>query len=358
MSSVSILPKGANLTRYAIAQALSPDLMGAQALAAFKWGEGSAPAQMLKAAVSAGSEIPNDSWGSELRAYNAAASEFVELVRQASIVGRLAGLRRIPLSTRTFAQNGGASASWRKAGRAAPASAMSFAQQTLAPLGVTALSVITNELLKFGDSSSERVITADLVRAVTEQMDAAFIDILNAGEVDVSPAAITYGSPQIESTGYPTDDLAALIAEFEGDLASAYLVTDPLTATRLAMVKSTISDCTGCMFPDAGPRGGSVLGIPLLTSRSSPRSGSPATGQIALVDPTGIVVGDGTATVRVTRQASIELLDNPVGDGIAATTLVSLWQINAVGIAAQLTTNWHRARPGSVAVLTGCDYGA
>lgn len=339
--TVSILPKGSTFVRIAIAKAIAKgDDLGAAEFAAARWGEGSPTVRLLKAAVPAGS-TDNPAYSALYGELTQAAAEFFGLVRQVSIVGRLAGIRRVPLRTPILSQTAGVSAAWVREGKPIPVQSLEFARDSLPALSLAAITVTTDELLRFADPQAEATIRGDLVQAIADASDIAFIDPANAGVEDEQPASITNGVTPITSTGNFKADLERLVAGFNGDLTRAYLVARPEMLVQVS----------GADFPNVGARGGEIAGIPTIASRNVPLAGGDY--QMALVDPTGISWGadDGAAEIAISRQASIQLNDTPVAD--ASANMVSLWQVNAVAIRALLRENWRETRPGSVALLTG-----
>lgn len=277
---------------------------------------------------------------------NPAASEFMGLVRERTIYGRLAGLRHIPFDRRVIGIATGATGYWTGEAKPKALSKPVLAGTTLDRTKVTALIVVTEESLKATGRVGEATLQEDLVRAVAEVWDEAFIDATNAGEAGVRPASITNGATTVPGTGDPAADIEALIAAFGGDFAAAYFVMHPTMATHLAKMRSG----SAFSFPDTGPRGGSILGIPVITSRAA------AMGQIALVDPTGIVVSDQGMELKTAEHASLFMSDDPEND--AEPVLVSLWQNNLVALMAEVFTGWEVQRTDAVAVITGADYSA
>ena len=340
--TVSILPKGSAFVRGAIAIAVAKgDMLQASEYAAHRWGERSPAVSVTRAAVAGGSTAEGN-WGSALATEAAAsAAEFMTIVRRLSIVGRLAGLRRVPPITPVIAQVGGAEGAWVKEGAPIPLSNMSFERLVMPTLKVAAMCVVSEELLRSSDPSAEATIQADLVRAVVEASDAAFIDPLNAGVAAQQPASVTYGVTPIAASGVMRADIDRLVASFEGDLQSAYFVGAPKLLAQIA----------GEEFPNVGARGGEILGIPALASSGVPNNAD-AEYRLALVDPTGIVftANDGAAEIKVSRQGAIQMRDDPVTGGAP---MVSMFQVNAVAIAALLHENWQAVRPGSAALLDG-----
>ena len=294
--------------------------------------------------VSAGS-ISSGGWGAVLATPEHA--EFFAAVQQQSILGKLVGLRTVPLRTRLLTVAAGMVAYWVGRGAPKPLSKGSLAGSTLPPLKVAGLFAVTQELVRHTSQEAETLLRNDLVRAIAEELDRSFIDADNAGVVDEQPASVTNGVTPIASTGSPGSDVAALIEAFTGDLMSAAFVTDPVTAAGIALARDAGG---GFLFPDAGPRGGSILGIPLVVSRSSPRTTSG--GQLALVDASGIAYGAEGVRIAVSDRATLAMQDDPE----SPIEQVSLFQTNTAAILAEAVVNWEVQREGSVAVVSDALY--
>ena len=305
-------------------------------------GEDGAPHVIVKAAVA-----PVD--GTALVSVSAAA-EFFATVQAGAVLGKLQVVQ-VPLNTRMVSITQGTVASWVKAGSPKPISRLSLAGEVLEPRKVSAILVTTKELIERSDPKTEARFNADLQRACVELLDASFVDPSNAGVADESPASITNGVVAMGSTGNPGEDVAALVAAFNGDLASAFFITDPTTATEIALAR----DAGGSFaFPDCGARGGSIVGIPLLTSKSSPRDSSG--GNLVLLDASAVGVGVEGVRVARSEQATLQMSDTPDDPVSAATELVSLWQSNLVAFLVEVFANWKLAKPDAVAVVTGATY--
>ncbi len=297
----------------------------------------------LRSAVAAGSLGPT--WGSEIAATADAVGEFLALVRAESIVGRLA-LRRVPANTLTLRQTGPAIVYWTQEGHPIPLGKMALDRVSLQPKKCAGLIVVTDELLEFGGAEAEQLVRADLVAGTAALTDRTFLDRGNAGSAS-TPASVTYGAPATAATADPRADLVALMANFGGDLTKSVLVTDPITAAGM----------NGTQFPDVGANGGTLLGLPVLTSKASPRT--TAGGQIALIDPTGILAADAGADVQSGFEAAIQMTDSPAGDATTptgSTNVVSLYQVDCTAFRVIRYVTWQVGRTGSVAVITGAAY--
>lgn len=340
MTQVSIIPKGQAFVRATILKALvGGNYETLLRSACDRWGDHNGQL-VAKAAVSAltSAEIGN-----------VAAVEFFGLIMERSLLGRMAGLRRVPFNRRMLKMTNGSTAYWVGQGKPVPVSKPSVIGSSLEPLKVAAIICMTDESLTAAGTVAENAFQRDLERAVVDVVDQALIDASNAGVADEMPAAITYGAPTAAATGDASADIATLIDLFGGDLGSAFLVTDAVTATNMALHRTATGDKE---FPDVGARGGSILGIPLLISRASPRDSSG--GQLALIDPTGIAYGADGIDIVKSSQATLAMSDTPESEP----DLVSLWQTNTVAFKSDITANWEVQRTGSVATLTGVAWGA
>src|SRR5690606_17486464 len=183
-------------------------------------------------------------------------------VLEASIVGRLAGLRRVPFNTRLIKMTDALRGYWVSEFAPIPLSKPALQGSSLPRRKIGAIMVTSLETLESIDPKVEALFETDLRRAVVGALDEAFIAVANVGISDKTPASVTSDASPIVSSGNPAEDIRDLIADFAGDLSAAYFVTDPLTAAEIALAR----DAGGAfLFPDVGPRGGSILGIPLLT---------------------------------------------------------------------------------------------
>ena len=335
--SVSLLPPGRTFVRALIARAtvgFDPEnLMG---FARTRWGEQHAAA-VTKAAVSAlgtGNADPD-------------AREFFGLVREQSVLGRLVGLRRVPFNVRTLSVQTGARGFWVSQAKPKPLSKPALTGSSLPPLKVAAILVVTQEMLRSHDPAVESMLQDDLTRALTVVLDEALIDPDNAGLANETPASIAYGATQIAATSDFGADLRTMIGAFKGDLGYAAFVTSPEVATGIAMM----TDSGGrYLFPNVGPRGGELIGLPLLTTRADATTTSGSS--LMLLDPTGIAAALGALSIESSDAATLQMSDDPNDAGVPVEQ-VSLWQTNSAAFKAEIYANWSRQRAGSVIVLEG-----
>ena len=65
---------------------------------------------------------------------------------------------------------------------------------------------------------------------------------------------------------------------------------------------------------------------------------------------------DGQVMLDASNQASLQMDNAPTNPPTATTVMVSLWQMNMVGIRAERFINWTKRRAGAVQYITGAAY--
>jgi len=328
-------PRGRAFIRAKCAQFNGGDLENMTAFAAARW-----PAEAITIAKAAQAAVTSGDIGTP------EAAEFLNAVREKSVLGGLVGTRPMAFNKRMLARTNGATGFWVGEAAPVPLQKVVLTGSTLTAKKVAAIICVTAEAIRAESPAVDAGLQTDLETGCVGAVDIALLQASNAGS-DSMPAAITHGAPTVDATGDAAADLKALVSAFAGDMASAFLVTDPDTATGLAMVRGANGSF---LFPDAGPRGGSILGIPLLVSRNSLRDSSG--GQIALIDASGIAVALEGIELSQSENTSLAMSDSP--DSPA--TMVSLFATNTVAVKAVIRANWENQRTGGVAIISGANY--
>lgn len=359
------LPKGTAFTRYAIALARSKgNLMQAQEIA--KGWEDSTPevATVLKAAVAAGTTT-DPAWAGPLVEYQNMASEFIELLRPQTIIGRIQGLRRVPFNIKMPGQTSGSSVNWVGEGAPKPVSALAFDTTTLRFTKAAGIVVLTDELVRFSNPSAEAIVQGDLIASMTQFLDRDFVDPAKAEVADVSPASITNGVTPIQASGTTADALkadvralyAAFLAENMTPAGSVWIMT-PTMAMTIGMMQNALGQPE---FPGIDMNGGTFFGLPVVVSENIPRQAEvagppaiPAGERIILAKASEILLADdGGVTIDVSREASLQMDGAPTA---GAQSLVSLWQNNMVALRAERFINWKRRRLQAVGYINSANY--
>jgi HK97 family phage major capsid protein len=348
----------------------------AQVIAANRYGEDSNAAGTLKALadrgqrklsftgiektnVVAGSTL-SGSWTENLVLDEGGAfADFAEFLRPATIVGRIQGLRQVPFRTALGSVTNGGTGYWVGEGKPKPLTSFDFAKTFLEPLKCANIAVLTEELLMSSAASAETLVRDELRNALVELIDVAFIDPTNAGTANVKPASIANGAISIAAsgTGDADDirlDIRNLLQVFvNNNMEGTAPVLVMRTGTALG-ASFTINALGQPEFPGIDMNGGKIQGIQVVTSQNVP------SGVVVALQPSEIYFADeGGFQIDVSREASLQMLDNPTNDTVTptATSLVSLWQTNSVGFRCERILNWARRRDNAAVYLTGAAWG-
>ena len=361
------LPKGTAFTRFAMALARSKGNLMQAAEVAKGWSDSTPEVEtVLKAAVAAGTTTDAD-WAKPLVEYQNMTSEFAELLRPQTIVGRIDGLRRVPFNIKVPRQTAGSSASWVGEGAPKPVSELAFDQITLGMTKLAGIVVITDELARASSPSAEAIVRQDLIATIVQTMDRDFVDPSNAGSANVKPASIINGVTPVTASGTDADavrtDVKGLFAKFIAanlSLEGAVWIMPATQALALSMVTNPLGQPE---FNGITAQGGTFFGLPVILSENVPAnagSGSPVTGagaRIILAKASEILVADdGQTMLDVSREASLQMNSTPDNPATASTVLTSLWQHNLVGIRAERFVNWAKRRAGAAQFIDSANY--
>lgn len=359
------LPKGTAFTRYAMALAAGKgNTMMAAEVAKNIWAKDTPEVeQVLRAAVAAGTTTDTN-WAAPLAQYTNMASEFIELLQPMTFLGRMSGFRNVPFLTRMPRQTSGSTVGWVGQGAPKAVSKLQFDSVTIPHAKLAGIVAITEELARLSTPSAEATVRQDLLDTVAAFMDVQFVKPTIAAVSDVSPAAITNGATAANQTGATVATITAdlntamtTMAVANVPFRSRYWLMHPRTENFLRTLR-TSQDVFA--FRDE-MNGGKLLGIPFLSSsnmplldQSSPASGGSLESYIVLVEASEIFLADdGEVMLDVSREASLQMLDNPSS---GAQSLVSLWQNNLVGIRAERYCYWKRRHDAGVYVIKNVAY--
>lgn len=317
---------------------------------------------MSKTAI-AGGTTTDSTWALPLVEYNQFAGDFVEYLRPQTIIGKFGqngvpDFRRVPFNVHIRGQTSGGTGYWVGEGKPKPVTKFDFNDTYHGFYKLAAISVITDELIRFSDPSAERLVREGLAGAIIQKMDGDFIDPSVLAVANVSPASITSSVVGIASSGVDADavrtDLAALWAVAIAanlPLTSAVYITTPSIGLSLGLLTNALGQKE---FPGVNMNGGTLEGVPVITSNHV------GAGEFILVFASEIWLSDdGMVTVDASREASLEMLDNPTNETPTptATTMVSMYQTNSVALRAERYINWSKRRTQAVARLHGAAWG-
>lgn len=323
-----------------------------------QYGENSSVfAVVSKAAVPAGS-TQEGNWAEWMVSENGQVfGDFLEFLRPRTILGRfgdngIPALRSVPAGVVIGAQTSAGEGYWVGEGKAKPLTKFDGEQTKLDLLKVANIAVVTEELLRKSTMAAERMLRDQLAAALAARLDKDFIDPAKAAVAGVSPASITNGISALTSAGGTADNIRTDIKAVFGSFIAAnnapsagVWIMGSTAALNLSLMTNPLGQPE---FGGLSMTGGTFAGLPVIVSDYV------APGFVALVNASDIYVTDeGGVQVDMSREASLEMADNPAHDSTTPTgaSLVSLWQTNSVGFRAERFINWARRRTSAVAYL-------
>lgn len=361
------LEKGIAFARFAGVTALAKNNPSvALDIAKSKFGNDKRLHGILKDAVSVGSTA-DANWAGKLSDYQEISTDFIEFLRPKTLVGKfgtegIPSLRPIPFNVKVKGQNVGSTAGWTGEGQHKPVTQGQYFDTYMDFSKLTAISVASDELLRFSSPSAAELIRNDLADAIIQKIDEDFIKINNSGITNIKPASITYNFDEKEA-GSETAQLPASVAgaaevQIQAlwttadtnnfNPASAVYITTPAIARKLAVMTTAAGFQR---FPKITPLGGDIGGIPLIVSNHVD------TGAFILAFASEIwLADDGLVTIDSSNEATIIMDTNPQGivdgDATAKThqSYLNMYQSNSVAFRAERYINWKKRRANAVNV--------
>jgi HK97 family phage major capsid protein/HK97 family phage prohead protease len=304
----------------------------------------------LKAAIAPGTTT-DATWAQPL-VQQSMINDFIELLRPATILGKIPGLRNVPFNTKIPMQTAGGSYGWVGEAKPKPLTKLAFSSDTLGMTKVAGIVVLTEELVRSSNPSAEALVRADMVAGIAQFLDAQFIDPAVAAVAGVNPASITNGAPTAVATANPLADIMGLINHFATNNIPIDGVTFILSAAN-ALALSFRTNLDGSPeFPGVGIGGGTYKGLSFITSNTA------VANVVALQPSLVLYADDGGVTIDASREASLQMDSAPMSPADATTVYVSLFQTNSVALRAERFINWKRVSANAVKYLTAAAWPA
>jgi HK97 family phage major capsid protein/HK97 family phage prohead protease len=315
-----------------------------------RWGDSTPEVALyLKAAIAPGTAT-DATWAGPL--VNPIVTDFLELLRAATIIDKITGLRKVPFNCKVPSQTAGGTYGWVGESKPKPVTKLAFTATTLGITKVAGIIVLTEELVRLSNPSAEALCRNDMVQGIARFLDAQFIDPAVAAVAGTNPASITNGAPTAVATTNPVADIMGLINHFAVNNIPVDGVTFIMSPSN-ALALSFRSNLDGSpVFPGIGLNGGSYRGLSFITSNTA------GTNVIAVQPQLVLYADDGGVSIDASREASLQMDSAPASPADATTVFVSLWQTNTVGLRAERFVNWLRVNPNAVKYLTAAAYPA
>jgi HK97 family phage major capsid protein/HK97 family phage prohead protease len=344
----SNVPPGTAFVRYAMATLASKgDSMRALQIAE-RWKHETPEVELLIKAAVAPADTVNPAWAGSLVQVQNATNEFIELLRPATLLGKIPGLRKIPFNTSVPVQTAGGVYGWVGQGAMKPVTKLAFTTVALQFSKAAGIIFFTEEVARFSSPDIESIVRRDMIAGIARFLDQQFIDPAVAEVANVSPGSITNGLTPTTSSQDPLTDLYTIISALTGNNVPLAGTTIIMSETN-ALVAALKRDANGNrLFPTMSAAGGTMEGIAVVTSQT-------ANGWVIGVQPDLVLYADdGQVAIDVSREASIVADSAPVAPPTGIVT--SLWQNNLIGLRAERWINWNRALSVGVELITGAAY--
>jgi HK97 family phage major capsid protein len=285
--------------------------------------------------------------------YNDLETEFIDLLRPKTIMGRMTQLRRVPFMSRMGRQLTGVTGAFVGEGAPKPVQKLTFDNATLGYAKVAVIVVLSDEARKFNDINAETRVRDDMVAGIATYVDKRFMDPAYSAVANVSPASITNAATRVQggtATSLAGIDavVASAFAPFstsDVDPSSAVWVMSAATALKLSMRRNSYDEYA---YPDISINGGTWMGLPVIVSSAMAAVGSPTETQIALVTQSEVLLAEEGLAIDMSTEASLQLNDAP---SAGAQSLVSLWQNNLMALRAERYINWAPRRPNNLGIV-------
>lgn len=345
----SNLPKGTGFVRYCKAMLAAKGNRFEAIEIAKEWRD-TPEVELILRAASAPATTTNVPWaGALVPGAQHLGSEFIEMLRPSTLLGRIPGLNRVPFNVKVPRQTADGVVTWVGQGAPKPVSMLAFDSVSLAEYKMAQILTFTQELARNASPSAEETFRRSMVAKMQLFMDQQFIDPAVALVAGVNPASITNGVTGIPATSNPLVDIATLLNSFVTaniPLDGVVLLMSPSNAFVLSNRRSAMGAPD---FPSVSISGGSVAGVPVITSSVC------GANIIAVVPQYILYADDGGVRIDVSQEASVQMVDNP-GTPDATTIFRSFWQDNLIGLRAERFVAWIKAHANAVNMITSTAY--
>lgn len=314
------------------------------------WRDTTPEVELLLRAASNPATTTNVPWaGALVPTVTHLGSEFMALLRNKTVIDKIPGLRRVPFDCQVPAQTGGGTYKWVGEGGQKPVGMLAFTTKSVAHYKISGILTFTLELARSASPDAESTFRDEMVAGISAFKNAQFIDPSVAANAGVNPASITNGVTGIPATSNPLVDIATLLNSF-------VTANIPLEGVVLIMSESNafvLSNRRSAMgapdFPSVSISGGSVSGVPVITSQAA------GTNIIAVAPSYILYAEDAGVSIDVSTQASVQMLDNPAAPD-ATSVFRSFWQENLIGLRAEQFCAWTKGHANAVNMITTTAY--
>jgi hypothetical protein len=261
-------------------------------------------------------------------------SAYLSIAERPTVLSRLQGTTAAPPFAALAGLRGRApEPEWIGEGKSIPVSRLDFNTSRTEATKFAMIIAVSAELVRQTDDRSINMFEKVLTKAIRHGEDLLLLSD-DAAVTDVQPEGLLHGVAGI-AAGSPADlgsDIYGLWTSVrDGEAISPYFVLSP----RAAMYLAGLHDDGTPRFPDVGPKGGTIAGVPVLTSPA-------AAEKLILIDADQLVVSDEGAEFEISRNAAVQMDDAPTGNAVtgAGVQMVSAFQTNFVFVKIVRHLHW------------------
>ncbi|WP_111848711.1 phage major capsid protein [Acinetobacter baumannii] len=277
----------------------------------------------------------NTDFGEALVDYQNLTSEFIELVRKATAVDKLAPLmREVPFNIKMPKQNSAVSVGWVGETKRKPTTNPTYGSVTLSKSKVAGIVLLSEELVRWSNPKADRLVRDDFVKSTAEFIDADFFDPDKA-ETELSPASPLNGIAPVISSGETAAqieaDLVKVIKTLTDQgipLSGAHWVMSETRAATLSVMRDALGKKYFEEMNITGSR--SLMTLPVLISKG-------CDDKIVLILPSEIMIADDEfMDFAVSTEASINMGTDEAPDWL------NLFEQDLIAIRAERFIRWKK----------------
>jgi hypothetical protein len=297
--------------------------------------------RLQKTAVAAGTTA-DSGWAGPLANYDVLANAFLSsLVNYGAFDRLLPAMLRVPMRVRVGASTVAPTAdSAVGQGMVKPISRLTMTGMTVDERKASRILVVTEELARFSQPAAGNLLTIELSSGVALATDTDFVSVLTAGATSNGSSGVT--------AEHVRNDLRAALAAVTIDARSVlYLLVTPTIAKTLSILHTTTGEAA---FPGLTHRGGQIAGIEVVPSDGVPSN------TMVLVDASQVAAASERIQLTATDTAPLQLDTTPDSPPGGNTSMVSLWQMNLLGLKAERFFGCTKLTSTAAAVVTNVSY--
>lgn len=278
--------------------------------------------------------------GEDLTGARAIARDFARAVEPLTILGKLSGVVPVPFDTPLPFVSARSAAKFLAEFEPVPVVKPTLVNATFKPKKISAITVVSKELLR-NARSAEATLRRELTASVVTGLDSALLDPAHTLS-DGRPASLTSEADLIFDGSGATDpaNIDSLLSAMLGHMVALgsqmqtlAWITSRENAVGLALLRTAVGGTQA--YPTVSAQGGVLAGLPLLVSDGCPRDA------LVLADAAALMLADeNDATLAVTDSALIDMDDAPGGSN-----RVSMFTTDSLGLRITRYLNWSLAVP-------------